>query len=635
VTSLIGERNTLTVRVIDGPQFGEPAAYWAVFPVPHATEQRYVRDRARSLVGLKKGDTHIGSGYGIHREVYLETTAAAAMSEIRVRGYPAKGETTVQVATDIIGKKPAALMIEMTSDNCEGRSFSRRVVFAPDATGWQRVVVPMPDARRWSPQAPCLYRCRVSLLDEKDCSTDSSEAVFGYRTVEMVSELHPHDRFPPGMLLLDGEPLFLRGANIQGLNALWYWGEHDKLLDTLLLLKAANFNSVRFCQHVAFPEVRELLDRLGILSEQDVGSRYPGLGEQVRPGLLAASAAITRVCYNNPGVALLSFANETKFDPTDMLQAALAHDPERLFVPISGNEFGGYARPNAGRKGYKLSDKLWASVVDDVHPYWGWYGYIGLPSKFCQVLPPDRLVTVGEYGSEALDSYETMSSYPADWGPRPAKTADVLWGHVQVVKNDIRQQVGLRGVKPANLGEYITASQNYQYDQLIETTKSWRLSPRRVSGYFQFHFIDVLPANWPKSIVSHDLTPKRGFFAMAQVNQPLVPLFRVLPGGKSMELWVANDQTQAFPGCVIRWSVGKGQSVVKGDQKVDVLPSDAVMSGVADLKNLPDDLQVADVELILENKDGTRIGRYRQEVYLAAWKQKNAPVEKPAAGGTG
>jgi hypothetical protein len=86
---------------------------------------------------------------------------------------------------------------------------------------------------------------------------------------------------------------------------------------------------------------------------------------------------------------------------------------------------------------------------------------------------------------------------------------------------------------------------------------------------------------------------------------------------------------------VIRWSVGKGQSVVKGDQKVDVLPSDAVMSGVADLKNLPDDLQVADVELILENKDGTRIGRYRQEVYLAAWKQKNAPVEKPAAGGTG
>ena len=148
--------------------------------------------------------------------------------------------------------------------------------------------------------------------------------------------------------MLDGQPLFLRGANIQGLNALWLWGERDKLLDALLLLKAADFNAVRSCQHVTFPEVRELQDRLGILSEQDVGSRYPLLGQQVRPGLLAASAALARACYNNPGVVLLSFANETDFDPTDMLRAALAADPDRLFKPISGHPHGGTARPHAG-----------------------------------------------------------------------------------------------------------------------------------------------------------------------------------------------------------------------------------------------------------------------------------------------
>ena len=212
----------------------------------------------------------------------------------------------------------------------------------------------------------------------------------------------------------------------------------------------------------------------------------------------------------------------------------------------------------------------------------------GKSRQFCQVLTPDRMVTVGEYGSEALDSYETMALYPADWGQRPSKDADALWGHVQVNKDDARQRVGLRGRQPSSLADYIAASQNYQYDQLAELTKAWRLSARRVAGYFQFHFIDVLPANWPKSIVSHDLTPKRGYFAMAQVNQPLVPLPRLTKNGRAMELWVANDLPQAHPGCRVRWSVLRAATTLaEGIQPVDVPASDAVLAGMADLSALP------------------------------------------------
>ena len=168
-----------------------------------------------------------------------------------------------------------------------------------------------------------------------------------------------------GTLLLDGRPLFLRGANIQGLNALWFWGERDRLLDVLLLLKAADFNAVRSCQHVAFPEVRELQDRLGIMSQQDVGSRYPALGEQTRSGLLAASAALAHGCYNNPGVVLLSLANETHFDPTDMLRAVLALDPDRIVKPISGDPNGGAVEPRPGGTTYRLTDDLWSHTLED------------------------------------------------------------------------------------------------------------------------------------------------------------------------------------------------------------------------------------------------------------------------------
>ncbi|MCC6124383.1 MAG: hypothetical protein IT426_05455 [Pirellulales bacterium] len=634
VTNVIAENNTLAVRVIDGPQFGEPAAYWAPFPLPPADDRRYLSDRAKSLTGLKGNDVLCGSGYGIHRDVYLETTAPAMIAELQARGYPAKKEAVVHVETDVVGNRPASLRVDLFPENFEGAFFSRTESFAPQKSGHrQTVTVPMPDARSWSPDTPYLYRCRVSLLDGAGGTLDVRDALFGHRAVELVSELHPREGQQAGTLLLNGRPLFIRGTNIQGFNALWFWGEREKLLDVLLMLKAAHFNAVRSCQHVTFPEVREMQDRLGIMSEQDVGGRYPLRGEQVRNGLLAASAAIARHCYNNPGVILLSFSNETHFDPSEMLRAARGVDPERIFKPISGN-MPKVARSQArnGREGYELSDELWAAAIDDFHTYRGWYFKGDWSAAICPLLPPDRRSTIGEYGAEALDGYETMKRYPKDWGPLPAKEADALFGHVQLEKADVRQLVGFRGRKPSNLGEYIEASQNYQYDLLIELTRAWRLSPQRIAGYFQFHFIDVLPANWPKSIVSHDLAPKRGYFAMAQVNQPLVPLPRPTKDGRAMELWVANDLPKTHPGCRIFWRVAeKGKTLAESTQRVDVPASGAVLAGTVALNGVPDDVEVVDIRLKLEDAQGALLGHYAQEMYIGAWRHPKASFEKSSS----
>ncbi len=100
VTDVLQEKNTLAVRVIDGPRFGEPAAYWTLFPIPPAKDRRYVRDRDRSLGGLTSNDVTSGGGFGIHREVYLETTGPAVVSELLVRGYPKTQQAKVTVETD-------------------------------------------------------------------------------------------------------------------------------------------------------------------------------------------------------------------------------------------------------------------------------------------------------------------------------------------------------------------------------------------------------------------------------------------------------------------------------------------------------------------------------------------------------
>ena len=105
----------------------------------------------------------------------------------------------------------------------------------------------------------------------------------------------------------------------------------------------------------------------------------------------------------------------------------------------------------------------------------------------------------------------------------------------------MRQLVGL-GRNPRNLAEYIEASQNYQEALLADKTIGMRLSPRAVAGYFQFHFIDAVPVFWPKSSISHDHRPKRAYYQMAQINQPVVALPQ-LSGRRpdAVTLWIAND----------------------------------------------------------------------------------------------
>ena len=210
------------------------------------------------------------------------------------------------------------------------------------------------------------------------------------------------------------------------------------------------------------------------MSEQDQGAGFE-LGADV-PATLKSLAhcgtVLARTCYNNAGVVLLSFANESKLDMTAVVRNALAVDPERIIVPMSGGTF-------------TLSDPRDRDhLVVDGHPYEGWYQGVGYLWESARTRPAGRLMTLGEYGAEALDGYATMRDhYPKQWGPAPALSEDKLWGSRQVgIGTDLRQQFGFRGKKPANLGEYIEASQNYQADVLAEATKGFRISKAAIGG---------------------------------------------------------------------------------------------------------------------------------------------------------
>ncbi len=610
VTRLLKENNTLAVRVIEGPAFGEPMSQWSLLPfVPGdaGTDQRYVLgDRARSFPGDKFGTTSsLGSGFGIHREVFLETTGEACVTDVFARGNPATSQTSVMVETDTAAAKEVTLEVRVLPENFEGPTYEKTVrVRLPQGLGKHAFSLPTPGVKWWWPAEPCLYRCRVILRDGEQL-IDVRDVLFGCRSFGVVSSRNPRPGLPEGTFLLNGRPLFLRGSNLSGaLNAYWYWSQQDKLLEAILMLKAANFNAVRTCQHVSFPEVRELFDRLGMMSEQDQGAGFE-IGHDVSTTLAETGTVLARTCYNHPGVVLLSFANETHIDATAVVANALAVDPDRIIVPVSGGTF----RLNNPRHG--------DNVVIDHHPYEGWYVGVHTLWQSARTRAPGRLATIGEYGAEALDAYETMlHHYPKHWGAPPLPTEDKLWGARQTGKGgDLRQQFGFRGNRPANLAEYIEASQNYQADVLAEATKGLRISKRAVGGYFQFHFLDGTAAQWPKSIVSHDFLPKKGYYEMAQVNQPLAPLYRLADTGQAMEIWVVNDLPVRLPGCKVRWSIRAGENRIEAESSADVPASDALLCKKVDLAALPAGCEVLQVALALTDSRGQTLSRYEREVY--------------------
>jgi hypothetical protein len=645
VTTLLKKNNTLAVRIKSGQIYGMPRANWGVFPTPPAKKQRVYKDESLSYVGYEKNDLMTGAGYGIFRSVYLETTGIASVSDILVRGYPKQGKCIVKSDIDITETASLSLNIQIIPENFKGKTYVMNVPIKMQKGITQKTInVQMPGAKLWSPTTPYLYRCRILILDG-DRVLDWKDVIFGHRSFEMVSELNPKQGELAGRLLLNDEPIYLRGTNVQGFNLLAHWNKKDKLLDLLFKLKAANFNAVRSCQHVQFREVRELMDRLGIMSQQDQGGRYPYermedmksmteenwkiVENRLLSQILKTSAILAKECYNNPGVIIISNSNEAgkdrgpwEINPTGLVKAALAIDSERIIKPICGHHAGAVAYPVKGRTGYDISDELWRNVIDDVHTYQGWYTWQDRPDLWALVYPEDdRLVTVGEYGAEALDSYETMlNNYPKQWGPTPARFENKIWGNIQTQAADIKQIIGFRGKIPENLEEYIQASQTVQADILTEVTKGLRISSR-ISGYFQFHFVDVLAAYWPKSIISHDNTPKKGYFAMAQVNQALVPLPLITQRGKIMELWVVNDYNRKHDHAYLTWNISyKGKVILQDALAVSIKAGRSEKVGQTDLSKIPLDDGVVTISMELFDSRGDKLSTFEQEVYLLAFR---------------
>lgn len=195
---------------------------------------------------------------GIWQTVWLEPTPASSISSVDV--YPRLSDNTLRVRVSTRGNVSGYSVL--------AEALNGSTVVGSAAGGFAEFAVPVPDARRWSPDDPFLYNLRVTLRNGSGAQVDRTMHYFGMR--EITTGLVNGVRRP----LLNGQFVFQTGTLDQGF---WPDGVYTAPTDAALAFdlqkhKDLGFNMVR--KHIKVEPQRWFYhaDRLGLLVWQDIPS---------------------------------------------------------------------------------------------------------------------------------------------------------------------------------------------------------------------------------------------------------------------------------------------------------------------------------------------------------------------------
>ncbi|NBH11340.1 AbfB domain-containing protein [Amycolatopsis sp. SID8362] len=199
---------------------------------------------------------------GIWQTVWLEPTAPSSIFSVDI--YPNLANNTARVR--VFGRG------DVTGYSVLAESMTGGAVVGSATGGFTEFSVPVPNARRWSPDDPFLYDLRVSLRNASGATVDQVVSYFGMREVgtkNVNGVLRP---------TLNGEFVFQAGTLDQGFwpDGLYTAPTDAALASDLQKHKDLGFNMVR--KHIKVEPARWYYwaDRLGLLVWQDIPSTPTG-----------------------------------------------------------------------------------------------------------------------------------------------------------------------------------------------------------------------------------------------------------------------------------------------------------------------------------------------------------------------
>ena len=496
---------------------------------------------------------HCPAGAGIIGKVTLIEAGQFRITDIWVRPDIDNATATINtvVHNHILGKS-RNLKVYYT---VEGRNFEGLVCekeqgkctdFRVDEN-FLTHTVDMTGFKLWEQNKPYLYQVTVTICDEEDNVIEEKQTHFGMRKF-----CYDENSTPKGKFYFNNKRIMLRGANEMGhLPRCVMENNYEQLIDDILIAKICNMNFFRITQRPVFTAIYDYMDMLGMMAQTD----FPMFGNS-RPNLfgetLKQTSEMEKLTRNHPSVVIESFCNETidtvcwnsgqyridRYELNKLFDAmrivCLLENPDRCIKYCDGD--------------YAVIEGSYG--LTDFHTYCLWYTshtipYGKLNKGYLPELPTDWMLGCGEYGTDALDSYELMKKYyPKDWLP---KDENEPWSPRTIAKAQCYGGHGSFFPEQDYIKDWIRESREWQRKATKMYVHALRLRTDFIQSTAIHLLIDAWPAGWTKTLVDVDRIPKPGYYAFKEANIPArISLRRdkyvVYVGDKTItEVYAYND----------------------------------------------------------------------------------------------
>jgi len=249
--------------------------------------------------------------------------------------------------------------------------------------------------KKWSPEAPNLYKLVVSLYDKQNNLLEAKSCNVGFRSVEFSKE--------NGKLLINGKTTYFYGVNrhdhhpVRG-KAL----TREDMEADICQIKQFNFNAIRTSHYPNDPYVYELCDKYGLMVMDEANLETHGLGGKLMNDPLWLNAHMERVIRmierdkNHPSIVVWSLGNESGRGPTTAAMAAWIHDfditrPVHYEPAMGSHQLPGYIDPSDSR--YPKSNDH-ANRIQNIKDQY----YVDMVSRFYPGIHTPKLLLDQENG---------------------------------------------------------------------------------------------------------------------------------------------------------------------------------------------------------------------------------------------
>lgn len=536
---------------------------------------------------LRKAPAHFGWDWapelptlGIWQAVALEGFSIARIEDLHIRQHHSGGRVTLTLRARVDRWQDLPLSLRIALVDPEG-----------EAARWEfplreedlTVEIPIECPRLWWPNglgAQPLYRVEVGLW-AGDRLLDLRREILGLRTLTLHRE---RDRWGESFVfVMNGIPLWAKGANLVPLDARSPWVEEETLAHLVRNAAAAGMNMLRIWGGGGYGDERlyALCDRYGILVWQDFPFAcmlYPLDEPEFLEEVQAEVRENVRRLRHHPALALWCGNNEIemlwplwrwqwKGRPGTLAHLAAAHerffyellpewvraeDPDRPYWP--GSPSSGIFRrgTNEDRRG-------------DVHLWDVWHGWA--PTGAYQRRIP-RFIS--EFGLQSLPPARTLITFgpPGEWdSKRPAlRRRQRSPGGNERLLYYLMERFRI----PGAFEDLAWLTQVVQAEAIGRAVEYWRRHRERCGGALYWQLNDAWPAiSWSGIDVYGRW--KALHYAARRFFAPIALSLDIQ--GTRVGLFLLNDTIQPWRGR-IRWSLETflGEVLHAGEEEVEAPP---------------------------------------------------------------